>query len=458
LLESNDILGALFEPATCGVLMVDGAQRIRLSNPAFDNMMGISRGMAEGRPGTEVLRCGEFPTGGPGCSSEGPCIACQAWELAARAAKTKREQKSSVVVEVEVNETVYETQVNLRSGVMRLGGKSVTVLILEGLDRLRDRRRWANDRGMHGIIGTDPKMFELFEMIVQVARTDAPVLIRGESGSGKEMVATSLHRESKRRRGLLVPVNCGALPGGLIESELFGHVKGAFTGALRDKKGRFELARGGTIFLDEVGELSPEVQVKLLRVLQHKTFERVGGEETLRADARFISATNRDLEVAVAVGRFRSDLFYRLGVIPVIVPPLRERVKDIKLLAEHLVKKAAEEYGRDAPELSPELEDVLLGHPWPGNVRELENALRHALIRAGDSKLVPEHLPGSVVKHALRRPRPLKRRSKLDEAAVARALRKTQGSKMGAALLLGVSRTTLYRYLAEWQRRDNRVD
>jgi len=278
--------------------------------------------------------------------------------------------------------------------------------------------------------------------------------VTGESGTGKELLARGIHYSSTRAEGPFIAVNCAAIPEHLIESELFGHVKGAFTGAIRSKPGRFELAEGGTIFLDEIGELSLRMQVKLLRVLQDGTFERVGGEETIRSRARVISATNCDLELAASSGKFRADLLYRIGVVSLTVPPLRERLADITPLAEHLLGKAAKEYGKDPPELSSAANDVLLSYPWPGNVRELENAMRHALISFTGSRLDPEHLPPAIVKHTRCRPVRPARKRKLDHAMVVRALREGNGNKQRTARHLGISRATLYRYLEEWERKE----
>jgi transcriptional regulator with PAS, ATPase and Fis domain len=246
-------------------------------------------------------------------------------------------------------------------------------------------------------------------------------------------------------------VNCGAIPEGLLESELFGHVKGAFTGAVRDKKGRFELADGGTIFLDEIGELSPSLQVKFLRVLQDGTFTRVGGEKAITVDARLVCATNKDLEAEVAAGTFRADLYYRLNVVPITVPPLRERPGDIPVLARQLLLRAVDETERDTEGLSPEAIETLLKHSWPGNVRELENAMRFALIKCHGGVIAPEHLPPTVItgvscaaSYAVR-----SRQRRLEGDRVAEALRSTSGNKVAAARLLGVSRATLYRFLAE---------
>lgn len=326
-------------------------------------------------------------------------------------------------------------------------------------DRTRERdlaRRLGEIHSFAGIIGRDKKMLEVFDLTRNVAATGVPVLIQGESGTGKELIAAAIHNESPRARKLFVPVNCGALPEGLLESELFGHVRGAFTGATRDKKGRFELADGGTIFLDEIGDVSPAMQVKLLRVLQDGTFERVGGTQTIRSDVRVVSATNKDLKAEIAAGRFREDLFYRLCVMPILLPPLRDRRGDIPLLAEHFLRRFADEAGRSEASLSSGALDVLLSYPWPGNVRELQNALQFALVKCQGSILEPPHLPPQLLSEPMLQPGiasaiaisegPL-HRGKLDAASVADALKRTGGNKVRAAKLLGVGRATLYRFL-----------
>ncbi len=235
-----------------------------------------------------------------------------------------------------------------------------------------------SDRG--GLIGESPAMQRVRERIAQVAPTDSTVLIQGETGTGKELVARALHEKSARRERPLIKLNCAALPRELVESELFGHEKGAFTGAIQQRRGRFELADGGTLFLDEVGELPVEAQAKLLRVLQDREFERVGGARSLRADVRVIAATNRDLHAEVAAGRFRADLYFRLDVFPIVVPPLRERRDDIPLLLQHLVPRIARRLGRPVDGLSPTFVERALAYDWPGNIRELENLVERALI------------------------------------------------------------------------------
>jgi transcriptional regulator with GAF, ATPase, and Fis domain len=303
-------------------------------------------------------------------------------------------------------------------------------------------------KGFAGIIGRDPKMLKIYRHIADMAGNQYPVHITGETGTGKELVAAAIHNESMRGGGPFVPVNCGALPEGVLESELFGHVKGAFTGAVRDKKGRFELANGGTLFLDEVADLPKVVQAKLLRVLQEGTFERVGGEETVSTDVRLISAANRDLKREVEKGNFRDDLYYRINVVPIYLPALREHKSDIPLLAEHFLKEAIEE-GLETIGLSREALDIMSRYPWPGNVRELQSAIRFALVKAKGRIIQPENLPMELREWKDSRSSRGPSR-KLDPESVQVALTRSGGNKAKAARLLGVGRATLYRFLADF--------
>ena len=298
------------------------------------------------------------------------------------------------------------------------------------------------------IIGQDHKMYKIFKHIRDVSGYDYPVHISGETGTGKELVAFAIHNESSRNGASFVPINCGALPEGLIESELFGHVKGAFSGAIRDKKGRFELADGGTVFLDEVAELSNNMQAKLLRFLQENKFERVGGERTLSVDVRAISATNVNLKEAVKNGQFREDLYYRLNVIPIHMPPLRDRKIDIPLLIERFLQDAAERYDRKPLKVSARAMSLLLDYHWPGNVRELQNAVQFAFVKCHTDTLEANDLPiemREIERRVIRRG-PAK---KLNSEGVRSALIKTGGNKAKAAKLLGVGRATLYRFLGD---------
>jgi Nif-specific regulatory protein len=295
------------------------------------------------------------------------------------------------------------------------------------------------------IIGSSKVMQELFGLIAQVADSGTTVLIHGETGTGKELVARSIHMNSSRRKGPLVQVNCAAIPDTLIESELFGHEKGAFTGALYTRKGRFEEAHGGTIFLDEVGELSAAAQVKLLRVLQEKKFQPLGSSKVVNVNVRILAATNRNLEADVAAGRFRADLYYRLNVFPIHLPPLRERGNDVISLADHFILKYAKEMGKTPKKLSPAVLDAFLSYPWPGNVRELENCIERALLVAPGDTIETAHLPPSLPT----RSREIERRDSGDfgitirskeRTLIIEALKKTRGNQTQAAKILGITK------------------
>jgi transcriptional regulator with PAS, ATPase and Fis domain len=295
-----------------------------------------------------------------------------------------------------------------------------------------------------GIVGQDQKMIRIYSQIRDLATNDYPVHIYGETGTGKELVAAAIHSESRRGGGPFVPVNCGALPEGLLESELFGHVKGAFSGAVRDKRGRFELAHGGTIFLDEVSELPRHMQVKLLRVLQEGSLERVGGEKSIVVDVRVISASNRVLKREVERKNFRKDLYYRLNVVPIHLPALCERKSDIPLLVAHFLEKAAKR-GQKGAGISRETLVLMMAYSWPGNVRELQNTIHFALVTSRGRTIRPEHLPQEL-RQDIRRRGPHR---KLNGEAVRIALDQSAGNKARAARLLGVGRATLYRFLGD---------
>ncbi|MFH2076605.1 MAG: sigma-54 dependent transcriptional regulator, partial [Pseudomonadota bacterium] len=282
-------------------------------------------------------------------------------------------------------------------------------------------------------------------LVAQVAFSNTPVLVHGERGTGKELIARAIHRNSPRLRGPLVQVNCAAIPDTLIESELFGHERGAFTGAHQRRQGRFEEAHGGTIFLDEVGELSAAAQVKLLRVLQEKQFQPLGAARVVRVDVRIIAATNRNLEQDLAIGRFRADLFYRLNVFPLFLPPLRDRGSDIILLADHFVLKYARETGKPVEKISPAVSDILLTYRWPGNVRELENCIERAVLLVAGDTVETVHLPPSL--QALAGNEERKVRGKLnsvveaqERALIMEALKETRGNQTRAAKLLGTTK------------------
>ncbi|MEL7639205.1 MAG: sigma-54 dependent transcriptional regulator [Solidesulfovibrio sp.] len=320
---------------------------------------------------------------------------------------------------------------------------------------------------LSGMVGQSPCLGEVLGVLAKVAPTDSTVLVTGESGTGKELLVRALHANSRRAGKPFVPVNCGAIPRELLESELFGHEKGAFTSAVRTRQGRFELAEGGTIFLDEIGEMDLSLQVKILRALQEKEFERVGGDKTLKADVRIVAATNRDLEEEVRSGRFREDLYYRLNVIPLHLPPLRERGEDILLLAEHFLRRFCRQKSRETLAFTPEARDLILTYPWPGNVRELENFMERLSILCDHEQVGVPDLPRKILDNAGIAPPPppvavvagfrwpiladmaekgmgLKEfLDTLEEKLLVEALERAGGVKNQAAELLGIKRTTL---------------
>ena len=309
---------------------------------------------------------------------------------------------------------------------------------------------------MENIIGQSPAMRAVFDLVQQVAPTRASVLLLGESGTGKELVAKVLHQLSPRARQPMVTVHCAALAPSLLESELFGHEKGAFTGAHERRIGRFEQVQGGTLFLDEIGEIDASVQIKLLRFLSERTFERVGSNKTLSADLRLISATNKDLEALVKAGSFREDLFFRLRVVEILLPPLRERGDDVMLLAQAFLRDFTLENNKTIPGFTSEAVDALLRYSWPGNVRELRTAIEHAVVLCRGEKIGIRDLPPAVRK-GLAAPdadRPLPRENvtmqEAEQDLIARALKDAKGNRTLAASKLGISRRTLHRKLHDY--------
>jgi nitrogen regulation protein NR(I) len=319
------------------------------------------------------------------------------------------------------------------------------------------------------IIGSSPRMQEIYKIIGQVAPSDVTVLLRGESGTGKELLARALYRHSLRWNQSFLPVNCAAIPDTLLESELFGHEKGAFTGASARRIGKLEQCQGGTIFLDEIGDMSLSTQAKLLRVIQDRSFERLGGMETVKVDIRFIVATNKDLEEAISMGRFREDLYYRLNVVSIHIPPLRERKEDIRELVAHFLKKFNEELKKEVPGIVPSAMEKIVSYGWPGNIRQLENVIKRAMVlcqgewilddqivleRGGDREAVEDEVNKKSLETLLNAlfdeltkptstPHDLDMIATIEKALILRALRKTEGNQLRAAQLLGINRNTL---------------
>ena len=341
--------------------------------------------------------------------------------------------------------------------------EELKILVQKALEyyRLREENLTLKERlgsrfDFSRIIGKGRKMKELFDFLAQVAPSEATVLILGESGTGKELVANAIHHNSPRTQQPFVKVACAALPETLLESELFGHEKGAFTGAIARREGRFQAAHRGTIFLDEVGEMSPAIQTKLLRVLQEREFEPVGSSRTAKVDVRVIAATNKDLGKEIKEGRFREDLFYRLNVIPIHLPPVRERKEDIPALANHFLSLYREKNKKEIKEISPKALDLLIRHDWPGNIRELENCLERAVIVARGELIAPADLPPAIQnlpagKEDAEIPFPAGiSLQEAEKALILKTLEDTGGNRSRAAEILGINRRTLQMKLKEY--------
>ena len=431
-------LGSLLDNLTDGVLAHDLDRRIYFFNRAAQRITGLTYAQVVGRDCHEVFP--ERFCGGdcPFCTGEDKAQPARVRYPRTFIANTgeRRDLEMSVVTTEAPGEPAAGALVVFRD---------VTEVV-------HLRRRLDERQGFCGIVGRDVSMQRIFDSIRELTDVNVPILIQGESGTGKEMVANALHQLSQRSSGPFVPVNCGALPEGTLESELFGHVKGAFTGAIHDRKGRFSLADGGTIFLDEIGEISAAMQVKLLRVLQDKWFVPVGGERAIKIDVRVICATHADLKRLTQQGLFREDLFYRLAVVPIVIPPLRERKNDIPLLVEHFLDRFAADTAKRVKRVTPEALSMLVSYAWPGNVRELANAIQFAMIKCHGEALDVPHLPPEILA-ATREPGRARpgRRPKLDAERVADGLRRAGGNRAEAARLLDVSRTTLYRFLESRQ-------
>jgi PAS domain S-box-containing protein len=424
-----------------GLMAHDLDQRIVFLNQAAERITGVRREQALGRSCRDIFGtrfCGSH------CVLEAP--------------QTFDERRQRVVFLTPAGERRV-LDVRLRPLQDRRTGKPVGVVVsFHDVTREHElEQRIGEVQSFSGIVGRDPKMQAVYDLIRDLAEANVPVMIQGESGTGKELVAAAIHNEGPRADRPFVAVNCGALPEGLLESELFGHVRGSFTGAIRDKKGRFEVADGGTIFLDEVGDITPAMQVRLLRVLQDGVIQRVGSESPVRVDVRIISATHRDLRKEIEAGRFREDLYYRLNVVPILLPPLRERVVDIPLLAEHLLERFRKQMGREQPlRIGTAALDMMLTHTWPGNVREMQNWLQYALVKCHGEEILPAHLPTHLFAAPAPAPAvpapevaaaaPAAVRGPLTPERVEAALARAGGSRVAAARLLGVSRATLYRY------------
>jgi PAS domain S-box-containing protein len=429
-----------------GVVTIGLDMKIRYMNRAMRELLGYEEGELVGQP----LSC-HLLVQGTICSTQ-DCIL----ERAVR----NREKVRNFETVIQ-NKDGRKVPVSLNTDLLRdehgnLVGIVETYRDLSQINELKaklERQRGNETRGP--LVARSKALQSILDLLPQVANSKATVLIEGESGTGKELIAREIHRLSPRRDQPFVAVNCAALAEGVLESELFGHVKGAFTGAIADRQGRFEIANKGTIFLDEIAEISPMAQAKLLRVLQEEEFERVGGNKTVKVDVRVIAATNKHLATVIEDGRFREDLYYRLQVFPIRIPPLRDRREDLLPLIEHSIARLNRTMGKNVRDLDGPVLKLLEAHRYPGNVRELENILEHACIRCPDNTIRAEHLPDYLVENAPHKDSALHHQAAgkqatlaaLEQEAIVQALEQTGWNYRLACKSLGVSRSTLLRRL-----------
>jgi len=450
--QENSFARDLIDSLPCGLFIVDGDGRIQAVNNIIERLLDTPEQAIVGKGSGDALGCIYAIENVKGCGFSEYCTGCETMKLALSVISSNQKQRSRTYLQILVDNQVRDLTLQISAAPFTFQDKQFATLIIENITRTSSISLPDTEDGFRGIVGRHGKMQDMFDTIKMVARTDAPVLIQGETGAGKELVALAIHHESPRAGKHFAPINCGAVPEGLLESELFGHIKGAFTGAICDKKGRFQLADRGTLFLDEVAELSPVMQVKLLRVLQDGCFEPVGSEVTVRVNVRVISATNRKLEEEVKAGRFRQDLYYRLNVMFITPPPLRELSDDIPLLAGHFLTHFSEESLGKKVTLSPMALSAMMSYSWPGNVRELQNVLQFALAKCRKHVIDLRDFPPSL-RLSMTKPSLVQRREpKLNALDVAEALKMADGNKRRAAEILGVARSTLYRFFADQEK------
>lgn len=392
--KNSRFIFAFMQNLPVGLLIFDDKARVIAANQAIEKTLDYYTG-ANGKGIGKVLGCIQTISSYNNCGKGEQCRQCQLRNLMAKINRTEQTVTENVTLELLIDGFFKNVTIRLCIKTFTFERKRYFMMVIPDTAPLNPEPDSYNNDSFHGIIGRDFKMQKLYDAISKVATTDTSVFIQGESGTGKELVARAIHKESHRCKAPFVPLNCGAMPEGIVSSELFGHEKGAFTGAVYGKKGRFELARGGTLFLDEVAELPQTVQVKLLRVLQEGTYERVGGEKLMTTDIRIISATNKDLPAEEKAGRFRKDLFYRLCVMPISIPPLRKRRDDIPLLANYFISFYSKKMERSHASFSSKALELMKSYGWPGNVRELQNAVQFALINCSGNLIEPSDLPSA---------------------------------------------------------------
>lgn len=429
-------LDAIFRSVSDSIIMVDKKGRLAHFNPQAGNLCGYHENMIGDDLAIINLGCG------------GICRTTLLETLSSHSPRTVRRFECGTM-----NGKIRTVSFNATPIAEADGTISGAVAVVRDETRLVDLERTLQKRGQfHSIIGASAPMQRLYSLIESLADVQTTVLINGESGTGKELVAAALHYAGGRSTGPFVKVNCSALSETLLESELFGHVRGAFTGAIANKTGRFEKAHGGTLFLDEIGDISPAVQMRLLRVLQENEFERVGDSTPIKVDVRIIAATNQDLTEMISQHKFRQDLYYRLNVVRLALPSLKERYDDLELLVAHFITKFNLKFNRDIRTVTDDVMDVFHSHAWPGNVRELEHAIEHAIILCKTDIISLQDLPqefSPLHKELPASEQPISPLAPQNNLTLEEALIMTDGNKASAARLLGISRRTIYRHLGE---------
>lgn len=441
--DRSRLLGALLDHIDEGVLVTDASGRVDMINKVATQLLNLS----ESDPLTHLSKI---------TSAALYRSLFQAALAAGDRDALSRVREGTIHFDIRV-EGAVERILDVRASALRIGETWWRLIVLRDVTELRCIQAKVGKIEGVGLIDNDPKMRLIIDQVMQVAATEAFVLLQGESGTGKGMVARLIHENSKRSKGPFVVVNCAAIPESLMETEFFGHVKGAFTGAIQDRQGRFEKANGGTLFLDEISELSLSMQAKMLRVLQDLTYESVGSSKSHTANVRIICAANISLRDAIDNRRFRADLYYRLNVFSITIPPLRERIGDIPLLFQHFLTTLASRGYRQRFIVTEPVMALLLRYPWPGNVRELQNVVEHAVICARGDQIVVESLPRDLQRYAD------DRESDADERVatavshdamrgqIRLALRRAQGNRSRAAKMLGIDRVTLWRRMRRFE-------
>jgi two-component system, NtrC family, response regulator HydG len=430
-----------------GLIVVDPRGKIVAANPAAERLTGYTADELIGKS-CRILNCTGCKIIGKGAGTQWCGLFSRGSMMAKKCLITNKDRRSVHIIK---SASVLKDENGQIIGAVETL-TDITEKIRQQQEITSLRRTFHLDEGYHGILGKSQVMLDLFEMIENVAQSDTPVMIQGESGSGKELVARAIHRASGRCDKPYIKVNCAALNENLLESELFGHVKGAYTGADRMRVGRFEAAHEGTLFLDEIGDIPPAIQIKLLRVLEDRKIERVGDNRPIPVDVRVITATHKKLETLIRQGSFREDLYFRINVFPLFCPPLSHRREDIPLIAQSFIRRHGVNSGKKILGLTPEALEVLTDYAWPGNVRELRNAIEYAFVLCQSGGIGVQHLPHKIVNESIEPQAAcnLDPACTQDRAQLIDVLEQAGGNQSKAARMLGVSRVTVWKRMKKW--------